>query len=78
MANSLQSSPAWIVASQKTTDFVAGFCTSFLNSARSALNTLQTARMMSTLSSLSDTQLSQIGISRSDIPEYAAKLMETK
>nr|WP_282120660.1 DUF1127 domain-containing protein [Ruegeria atlantica] len=31
--------------------------------------------MLSTLSSMSDHQLAQIGISRSDIPEYAAKLM---
>ncbi len=36
---------------------------------------LQMARMLSTLSKMSDDQLAQIGISRSNIPEYAAKLM---
>jgi uncharacterized protein YjiS (DUF1127 family) len=40
-----------------------------------AVRTLQMARMMSTLSSMSDAQLAQIGISRSDIPEYAETLM---
>lgn len=43
--------------------------------ASAALRTLQVARMMSTLSSMSETQLAQIGISRSDIPEYAETLM---
>ncbi|WP_390910354.1 DUF1127 domain-containing protein [Pseudosulfitobacter sp. SM2401] len=43
--------------------------------ANAALRTLQVARMMSTLSSMSDIQLAQIGISRSDIPEYAETLM---
>ncbi|WP_366142120.1 DUF1127 domain-containing protein [uncultured Roseobacter sp.] len=36
------------------------------------------ARMLSTLSSMSDHQLAQIGISRSDIPRYAEKLMATE
>lgn len=40
-----------------------------------ALKALQMARMLSTLSSMSDHQLAQIGISRSDIPKYAEKLM---
>ncbi|WP_252731304.1 DUF1127 domain-containing protein [Lentibacter algarum] len=35
----------------------------------------QTARMMSVLSSMSDYQLKQIGISRSDIPNYAEVLV---
>lgn len=43
--------------------------------AQSALTGLQTARMMSTLSSMDDNQLAQIGISRSDIPHYAERLM---
>ncbi|WP_299637436.1 DUF1127 domain-containing protein [uncultured Ruegeria sp.] len=43
--------------------------------ANAGLKTFQMARMLSTLSSMSDYQLAQIGISRSDIPEYAAKLM---
>lgn len=36
---------------------------------------LQEARMMSTLSNMSDYQLTQIGIKRSEIPQYAEKLM---
>jgi len=43
--------------------------------ASAAVRTLQMARMMSTLSSMSDTQLAQISISRSDIPKYAETLM---
>ncbi len=43
--------------------------------ASAALKTLRMARMLSVLSKLSDDQLAQIGISRSNIPEYAAKLM---
>jgi uncharacterized protein YjiS (DUF1127 family) len=43
--------------------------------ANATLRTLQMARMMSTLSSMSDYQLAQIGISRSDIPKYAETLM---
>ena len=46
--------------------------------ARSGLRALQMARMLSTLSSMSDHQLAQIGISRSDIPKYAATLMENE
>lgn len=43
--------------------------------ARAALRALQMARMLSTLSNMSDYQLAQIGISRSDIPKYAETLM---
>ncbi len=43
--------------------------------ANAALKTLHMARMLCTLSNMSDHQLAQFGISRSDIPEYAAKLM---
>lgn len=43
--------------------------------AHAVLSTLQMARMLSTLSNMSDHQLAQIGISRSDIPEYAKTLM---
>ncbi len=43
--------------------------------ANAVLKTLQMAKMLSTLSKMSDDQLAQIGISRSDIAEYAAKLM---
>ena len=44
-------------------------------SATSALRALQMGRMLSTLSNLSDHQLAQIGIQRSDIPKYAETLM---
>ncbi|MGJ8570837.1 MAG: DUF1127 domain-containing protein [Hoeflea sp.] len=43
--------------------------------AKSALKALQMARMLSTLSNMSDHQLAQIGIQRSDIPKYAETLM---
>ncbi|MBS9718913.1 DUF1127 domain-containing protein [Pseudohalocynthiibacter aestuariivivens] len=43
--------------------------------AHSAMKTLQMARMLSTLSNMSDHQLTQIGIQRSDIPKYAESLM---
>ncbi|AXI44282.1 hypothetical protein C1J02_08705 [Sulfitobacter sp. SK011] len=43
--------------------------------AHSAMRTLQMARMLSTLSNMSDHQLAQIGIQRSDIPKYAETLM---
>ncbi|MEL6523948.1 MAG: DUF1127 domain-containing protein [Pseudomonadota bacterium] len=54
---------------------LARFGRSALTKARIALKTLQMARMMSSLSNMSDHQLAQIGISRSDIPNYAEKLM---
>ncbi|SLN74173.1 hypothetical protein ROA7450_04204 [Roseovarius albus] len=43
--------------------------------AKTALKAFQKARMLSALSNLGDYQLAQIGISRSDIPKYAEKLM---
>jgi uncharacterized protein YjiS (DUF1127 family) len=43
--------------------------------AHAALKSLQMARMLSTLANMSDHQLAQIGIRRSDIPKYAEKLM---
>jgi uncharacterized protein YjiS (DUF1127 family) len=43
--------------------------------AKSTLRTLQMARMQSVLSNMSDHQLAQIGIQRSDIPKYAELLM---
>ncbi|MFK7869221.1 MAG: DUF1127 domain-containing protein [Roseobacter sp.] len=39
------------------------------------VRTLQMGRMLSTLSSMNDEQLKQIGISRSEILPYAEKLM---
>ncbi|WP_254693246.1 DUF1127 domain-containing protein [Sulfitobacter sp. SK011] len=47
----------------------------FMAKAHSAMRTLQMARMLSTLSNMSDHQLAQIGIQRSDIPKYAETLM---
>lgn len=47
----------------------------FGDKSRSALRLLQMARMLSTLSNMSDHQLAQIGILRSDIPKYAETLM---
>ena len=41
----------------------------------SALKSLQIARMLSTLANMSDHQLAQIGIQRSDIPKYAETLL---
>lgn len=43
--------------------------------AKSGLRTHQMARMLSTLSNMSDYQLAQIGIQRSDIPKYVQTLM---
>ncbi len=55
---------------------LVAFLARFSAKAQAILRTLQVARMISTLSSMSDGQLSQIGISRADIPQYAEKLME--
>ena len=46
-----------------------------LAAAKAIGRTLQTARMMSVLANMSDQQLDEIGISRSDIPLYAERLM---
>jgi uncharacterized protein YjiS (DUF1127 family) len=43
--------------------------------AKSTLKALQMARMLSVLSNMSDHQLAQIGIQRSDIHKYAETLM---
>ncbi|WP_159086967.1 DUF1127 domain-containing protein [Loktanella sp. Alg231-35] len=43
--------------------------------AKSVLRAVQMARMLSTLSKMSDAQLAMIGIQRSDIPQYAKTLM---
>ncbi|MEO9516971.1 MAG: hypothetical protein ABJH45_14370 [Paracoccaceae bacterium] len=43
--------------------------------ARSALLSVQTARMLSLLENMSDHELTRMGISRSDIPGYVKKLM---
>lgn len=43
--------------------------------ARSVWRALKKARMMSVLENMTDQQLSQIGISRSDIPRHAERLI---
>lgn len=43
-----------------------------------AFRIFQTARMISTLANLTDTQLKQIGIERSDIPQYAEDLIASQ
>lgn len=55
--------------------WIARFGRGALAKAQAGLKAFQMARMMSTLSSMNDRQLAQIGISRSDIPTYAEKLM---
>ena len=51
------------------------FLARFGAKAHAGLKALQMARMLSTLYSMSDHQLAQIGVSRSDIPKYAETLM---
>ncbi|MGB7318160.1 MAG: hypothetical protein WBC85_09365 [Planktotalea sp.] len=48
----------------------------FAGSADMMLEALKHGRMMSVLSNMSDAQLSQIGITRADIPAYAKTLLE--
>jgi uncharacterized protein YjiS (DUF1127 family) len=40
------------------------------------LRTIQTARMMQALSEMNDHELARIGITRADIPAYAASLID--
>lgn len=54
---------------------MARFVRHVLAKAKSSLHAVQMARMLSTLSGMSDRQLAQIGIARSDIPRYAKTLM---
>ncbi|MCK0104445.1 hypothetical protein [Pseudohalocynthiibacter sp. F2068] len=54
---------------------IAGIGSKTMAKTRSFTKALQLARMMSVLSSMSDDQLFQIGISRSEIPKYAKTLM---
>ncbi len=49
---------------------------SVLKGAHTFLISLQVARMMATLSNMSDHQLAQIGINRSEISDYAEKLVK--
>jgi len=54
---------------------LARFGRNVMEKGKSGLRAVQTARMLSTLSKMSDAQLAQIGIQRSDIPQYAKTLM---
>lgn len=58
--------------------YVAAIFAKFRSAAGGVLKALQDARMMSTLAQMSDAQLNNIGISRSDIPDYAKKLMASE
>lgn len=60
------------------TAFLLRFAAQTQITARSVLRPLQTARMMSVLANMSDQQIAEIGISRSDIPQYADRLMSEK
>lgn len=55
---------------------LAGFGRTIGARARSALFAVQMGQMRSVLTKMNDYQLSQIGIQRSDIPDYAKRLME--
>lgn len=60
------------------TPFFAGIAAigaRFRNGTRSLLETMQIGRMMSVLSELSNVQLAEVGITRSEIPQYAARLI---
>ncbi|MGH1576252.1 hypothetical protein [Planktotalea sp.] len=51
------------------------FAKRFKASAAKFVHNLQVARMLSTLSTMSDQELTHIGITREGIPEYAKRLM---
>ncbi|OBY25591.1 hypothetical protein A9D60_21590 [Leisingera sp. JC1] len=55
--------------------YLPGVGSKALITARSVVRTLQTARMISVLAGMSDQQLTGIGISRSNIPRYAERLI---
>lgn len=57
---------------------LTGFTLKALAKAGAAFKTLQTARMMSVLSQMTDEQLSQIGITRAEIPSYVQMLMDAE
>ena len=78
MANSLQhigGSPSVISVFGGFSAHLAKFGSRIASAAASTLRTMQTGRMMSVLSAMSDEQLAQIGISRSEIPKHAEKLI---
>jgi uncharacterized protein YjiS (DUF1127 family) len=67
---------AYVSTSTPTTSLFGGF--SFANVRRAfsrGLTRMQTARMISVLAQMSDTQLHQIGITRGEITDYAEMLI---
>ena len=74
MANNVQTTAVSTMAMQKASNLLTRFRIKIGMSTRSALKPLQTARMISTLSNMNDAQLSQVGISRPEIPKYAEQL----
>lgn len=79
MANSMHSMESASRTASATTKSITAFMARNVaqtrRKAKSALRALQTARMVSVLVNMSDQQLSEIGISRSEIPQYAERLM---
>ena len=79
MANSLQSTGSerrdFIAIASPVYQYLTGLAVLTRMKAKSVLRALQTALMMSVLANMSDQQLAQIGISRSDIPQYAERLV---
>lgn len=66
------------VLTQNAQGFLAAlsrFSRNVMAKAKSGLRAAQMARMLSTLSKMSDAQLAMIGVQRSDIPQYAKTLM---
>lgn len=64
-----------ITYSTAVSRFLAQSGSGFAATAKSFLRSMQMARMMSRLANISDPQLAAIGIARSQIPQYAEKLM---
>ena len=56
--------------------WLSKFGSDLLATAKSVVKATQTARMMSVLAKMSDRQLAEIGIKRSEIARYAKRLME--
>lgn len=77
MAVNVHSSSHSIPHDAEASGGLGGFGRKLLASVASFLRSVQMARMISTLSGMTDTQLAEIGIARRDIPAYAERLMET-
>lgn len=75
MSNNAQTSAISTILPFKVSGWLTQHLSPLANGARSALASLQAARMLSLLENMSDHELTQVGISRSDIPSYVKKLM---